>query len=165
MLLQRSQPVHTQQIDFFAGAIESSQRQERLQRQRKGLYAEARAGIFKDELDKAPAPPLVQAPRRTTPPSSYHYVIHNNYVIPTPQEQQTPQDSQRPSSKATWRNQRQEVNDPDFQRGGSMVVPQSYENYYNPTTTMTSAAANPYYAASAAAAASQDYYGGGAASA
>jgi hypothetical protein len=158
-------------------------------------YAEARARIFKDELDSAPAPPLAPAPRRTTPPSSSNnyinptnnnyinptnnnYVIptNNNYVIPTLQEQQASMDQElsphdsRPSSKATWRNRRQEVNDPDFQRGGSMVVPQSYDNYYSPTpTTTTSVAAsvnaNPYYGASAANAAAasvpQDYYGGG----
>jgi hypothetical protein len=160
-------------------------------------YAEARARIFKDELldtgvPTPTAPPLAAAVA-PPPTSNYVYVIPNQNTNTNPSEQQQhmqmqmqlpsihdQQDDSNNRSKATWRNRRQEVNDPDFQRGGSMVVvPAPYDYQYQtntttaPTTTTSAAAAaaansaNPYYAASGGAAAppQQDYYGGGGAAA
>ena len=113
-------------------------------------YAEARARIFKDsdEGESKPIPAPIPAPQSTsarpivepTPPIS-----NNNYYVFAEPPNATPQyyledndlgnsnqeASNRPS-KATWRNRRQEENDPDFQRGGSMVVPPIYDYQYNP---------------------------------
>lgn len=111
-------------------------------------YAEARARIFKDEQQETSSnPPLAQAPNRATPPSSNNYL---NPPSPTSASQDQPQAEDDARVKATYRNRREEVNDPDFQRGGSMVVTAApaYDYHYT-----TSNAPQNYYATN-----NQDYY-------
>jgi hypothetical protein len=98
-------------------------------------YAEARARIFAEEQGEktsnpgTPASTSAAPSPTTTPPTSQH---GSNSFSSLDAASAADNDSEKRASrnavnKATWRNRQQEENDPDFQRGGPMVVqPQTY---------------------------------------
>jgi hypothetical protein len=100
-------------------------------------YAEARARIFAEEQGEKTSNPVTPAstsaaPSPTsTPPTSQH---GSNYFpsLDAAASAAADNDSEKRASrnavnKATWRNRQQEECDPDFRRGGPMVVqPQTY---------------------------------------
>jgi hypothetical protein len=100
-------------------------------------YAEARARIFSDEQGEQVASPATPAaassaaPSPTiTPPTSQHgsnssTSLDADAAFAEDRKART-RASGSTSNKATWRNRQQEENDPDFQRGGPMVVQPSY---------------------------------------
>ena len=102
---------------------------------REKAYAEARARIFSDQQADGGGvnngTPVAAAPSHTiTPPapSRNSYNSLEDCASEENDELQKARSRQSNSavSKATWRNRRQEENDPDFQRGGAVVVQQPY---------------------------------------
>lgn len=109
-------------------------------------YAEARARIFQQEQQESKQQDTndERTSSLPTPSSAIQNSISNAsmYVVTPPGDsitQSSPQEenaslsslhtesSNNKPSKATFRDRRQEENDPDFQRGGSMMVPQAYD--------------------------------------
>ena len=107
---------------------------------REKAYAEARARIFADQQTDAgagtstgPNTPVASAAPSpaTTPPRSRGATGSNNSledcaVAAEENDGKSSLVSNATAPKATWRNRRQEENDPDFQRGGGVVVQQAY---------------------------------------
>jgi hypothetical protein len=102
-------------------------------------YAEARARIFQREQLSATSA-VFPLHNSVSDPSLYTAPLAVPSTTFSTEEELAPTgtDSTKPS-KATFRDRRQEEADPDFQRGGSMMVPQAYippmpqEYYNNPT--------------------------------
>jgi hypothetical protein len=109
-------------------------------------YAEARARIFSDgdgenDVESTPVVPaaaivnqyLPMAASSSSLPSSEEDALNNNYISVSGTSNTNNNGNGngngngRPS-KATWRNRRQEENDPDFQRG--VVLQPTYNEYY-----------------------------------
>jgi hypothetical protein len=100
-------------------------------------YAEARARIFAEEQGEktsnlgTPASTSAVPSPTSTPPTSQHgsnpFASLDAAAAAGADNDSEKRASRNAVNKATWRNRQQEENDPDFQRGGRMVVqPQTY---------------------------------------
>jgi hypothetical protein len=99
-------------------------------------YAEARARIFAEEQGETassnpgtPASTSAAPSPTSTPPTSQHGSNSNSSLDAAADNDSEKRNASRNNAvnKATWRNRQQEESDPDFQRGGPMVVqPQTY---------------------------------------
>jgi hypothetical protein len=104
---------------------------------REKAYAEARARIFAEQQGEGEAgiagsglpTPAAATPSPTITPSASRNSFNSLEEDGIPEESDDKARSRAANSavtKATYRNRRQEENDPDFQRGGAVVVSPSY---------------------------------------